>query len=150
MASLHPDLLLLAAVAWEYDERDIADTLYALAQASSHLTPPMEAADVQLGLQLCGIDTFHLVGPGLDVPGLVWDALDRGHVVLAQVKAHPLRKRDYWCALCEPSPEGWRGLALTADWFQCSVSSDYEARLTGHYVIAVPVLPEWEASLDIT
>lgn len=144
MTTLHPDLLLLAAVAWDYGERDIACSLYTLAQASSHLTPPMQPADVQLGLQLMGLDSFRIVGPGLDIPELIWDALDMGHVVLAQIGRQPSGKKDQWMALCGRHGEEWHGLAVTSDWSQCSYSSQFDVRLTGHYVAVARVLPEWE------
>lgn len=150
MGSMHPDLLLLAAVAWEYEREDIAHSLYALAQASTSLTPPMDPGDVQTGLQLVGLDSFRIVGPGLGVPDIIWDAIDAGHVTLAQVVCHPLRKRPFWAALCDGDREGWQALCLTSDWLQCSVSSRYDAQLTGHFVAVAEVLPGWGYALDIT
>jgi hypothetical protein len=143
MAAMHPDLLLLAAVAWEYEREDIADSLYALAQASTSLTPPMAPGDIQAGLQLMGLDSFRIVGPGLDIPDIIWDAIDAGHVTLAQVDCRPLRNRPFWVALCDGDRQSWHGLCLTSDWLQCSVSSRWEATLTGHYVSVADVLPGW-------
>jgi hypothetical protein len=147
MAELHSDLLLLAAVAFEYNRCDIADTLYALAQACTHLTPPMESADIELGLQLIGIESFRVVAPGQQVPEMIWDTVDRGHVVFAQVIGHPLRKRHYWACLIGRGAGEWTALTITPEWWQCSLSSRYDVRLTGHYVAVARTLPGWNSTL---
>lgn len=147
MASLHPDLLLLAAVAQAYGVGVVAENCYALAQASTHLTPPMEVGDIEIGLGLMGLDPYRIVAPGLAVPDIIWDAIAYGHVTLAQVRGYPLRKRDYWCALTGPSNDGWIGLAITNDWGQCMISSQLGSTLVGHFIVVAQVLPDWDLTI---
>jgi hypothetical protein len=143
MATLHPDLLLLAAVAQAYGAGHSAEILYCLADYGTHFTPPMTVGDMQAGLSILRVDSYRLVAPGLQVPDLLQHALLSGRVVLGQVRGHPIRKVDYWIALTELKDESWNGIAVGLDWAQVGIAAHYGHTLTGFYLVCAQPLPGW-------
>jgi hypothetical protein len=148
MTTLHPDLLLLAALAQAYELGASADNLYALAQYGTHAPPPMTAADMQVGLSLLGLDSYRVLAPGLTVPDMLQHPLSCGRVVLAQVRGAPLRKTEYWIALCDVSDEGWHGIAVGISYEQIGIAAHLGHSLTGFYLVCERPLPSWEALQD--
>lgn len=148
MTTLHPDLLLLAAVAQAYAVGDVADNLQALAHYGSHIPPPMTVGDVQAGLSIMGLDSYRLVAPGLTVPELLQEAILSGRMVLAQVRGLPFRKVDYWLCLTSVTVEAWEAVAVGLDWAQQGIASHYGHILTGFYLVCATPLPGWKVPLD--
>jgi hypothetical protein len=143
MATLHPDLLLLATVAQAYTGGQVADNLYCLAQYGTHFPPPMSVGDMQAGLSMIGLDSYRLVAPGMMVPDIIQHAIREGHIALGQVRGYPLRKTDYWIALCEVRSDGWNGIGLGLDWSHLGVASHMGHILTGFYLVCATPLPGW-------
>jgi hypothetical protein len=146
MVTLHPDLLILAATARAYGLGDASEHLYCLAHYGAQVGPAMTVSDMQAGLSLLALDSYRLVAPGLGVPGMIQDSIERGHICLAQVRGHPLRQRDYWVALTQVDNSHWHGIAIGLDWAQMSIADHMGHLLTGFYLVVAQALPDWQVA----
>lgn len=149
MQPLAGDLILLAAVAQAYGECDQAQDLYLLAQLGANLYTPLHAADMVCGLGLLGLVGAHVVGDHRAIPSLIGNALDQGHVVLAQYRDRTPKHAPHWCCLCETEGNDWRGVSAQGDYSSSSESSVLGSLLTGHYIIVASQLPNWDVPAPI-